>query len=165
MVWPTLGSRTAKAKEQNRTEHCYTCLFDDEALHDVHDKADEFGVHRQRLDHSPHQQRRQRGGVHQLLHHHSQDLLGVDGPLGKAQVTRYTHTHTDGHTQHILAHRPPGPPGCRWSARQSTGYTLHTHTHTDGHTQHIRCAQPHGLELLAGRPPRTAGLLSPLDRV
>ena len=41
-------------------------------------------------------------------HTDHQDLLGVDGPLGKAQVTRYTHTHTDGHTQHIRCAQPHG---------------------------------------------------------
>ena len=50
---------------------------------------------------------------------------------------------------------------CRQAASQVS------HTATDGvattsaihcRTPSIRCARPHGLELLAGRPPRTAGL-------
>jgi len=55
--------------------------------------------------------------------------------------------------------------------RQAASQVSHTATDGGATTSAIHCwtpsicyARPHGVKLLAGRPPRTAGLLSPLDR-
>ena len=40
-------------------------------------------------------------------HTDHQDPLGVDGPLGKAQVTRYTRTHTQTDTLNTFAVHSP----------------------------------------------------------
>ena len=61
-------------------------LFVDESLHDVHNKADEFWVHGQRLYDCSHEQCRECGEIHQLLHDQSKNLLCVDVLLSKTHV-------------------------------------------------------------------------------
>jgi len=77
------------------TQWLVTCLFDNQSLHNVHHKADEFGIHGQRLNDGPHEQRRQWIHVHQLLHDDRQHLLSVNGLLTETQITRCTHGWPD----------------------------------------------------------------------
>ena len=65
-----------------------TNLLVDEPVQDVEHKADEAGVHGQRLDDGPHQEGGQGGLLHQTLHDDGQHLLGVDAAFAEAQVGR-----------------------------------------------------------------------------
>ena len=84
-------------------------------------------------------------------------------PTGVTRAVGYTRGHKQW-SQGSMVH-------CRllhtshWCSRQAASQV--SHTATDGgpptsanhcRTPSIRCARPHGLELSAGRPPRTAGL-------
>lgn len=61
-------------------------LLDDEARQDVHDEASQPGIHGERLDDCTHEQHGKRTLLHQLLHHHRQNLRRVHVLLPKAQV-------------------------------------------------------------------------------
>lgn len=61
-------------------------LFDDEAGQDVHDKASQSGIHGEGLDDGTHEQHGEGILLHQLLHHHRQNLRRVHVLLPKAQV-------------------------------------------------------------------------------
>lgn len=63
-------------------------LLDDEAGQDVHDEASQAGIHGQGLDDRPHEQHGEGTLLHQLLHHHCQNLRCVHVLLPKAQVGR-----------------------------------------------------------------------------
>lgn len=49
-------------------------LLDDEAGQDVHDEASQSWIHGERLDDGTHEQHGERTLLHQLLHHHRQNL-------------------------------------------------------------------------------------------
>lgn len=61
-------------------------LLDDEAGQDVHDEASQPGIHGERLDDGTHKQHGEGTLLHQLLHHHRQNLRRVHVLLPKAQV-------------------------------------------------------------------------------
>lgn len=62
-------------------------LLDDEAWQDVHDEASQSGIHGEGLDDGAHEQHGERTLLHQLLHHHRQNLRRVHVPLPEAEVS------------------------------------------------------------------------------
>lgn len=72
---------------ENKRLEFDTDLLHYEAGQDVHDEAAQSGVHGEGLDNGTHEQHGEGTVLHQLLHHHRQNLRRVHVLLPKTQVS------------------------------------------------------------------------------
>lgn len=110
---PTVTTGGKKKKNISEKQHFWAQmlwffpgadLLGDEAGQDVHDEASQSGIHGEGLDDGAHEQHGEGILLHELLHHHRQDLRRVHVPLPEAQVGGYSADAKQFHATNTSSH-------------------------------------------------------------